>query len=116
MCNIMEVSKPKTKKDLISFLGAVAFYRKFIDRFAGRATSLTDMTRKGEPNVLKWSKSADETYLVFKSKISEHPVLRLPNGQVTRWALAMQKYRYAIRSVKGTANQTADFLSRCSAI
>ena len=28
------------------------------------------------------------------------------------WALAMEKYRYAIRSVKGTANQTADFLSR----
>ena len=164
------------------------------------------MTRKGEPNVLKWSKSADEAYLLLKSKISEHPVLRLPqfdkpmilctdasdvgigavlrqefdgeklpivyasrklnpaetrystiereclaivwatnrfhpylygrefliecdhkplvllnksnidNERVTRWALAMQKYRYAIRSVKGTANQTADFLSRCSAI
>ena len=24
------------------------------------------------------------------------------------------KYRYTIRAVKGTANQTADFLSRCS--
>ena len=36
------------------------------------------MTRKGEPNVLKWSKSADEAYLLLKSKISEHPVLRLP--------------------------------------
>ena len=33
---------------------------------------------KGEPNVLKWSASADAAYLVFKSKISEHPVLRLP--------------------------------------
>ena len=42
------------------------------------AKSLTDMTRKWEPNVLKWSESADEAYLVLKSKISEHPVLRLP--------------------------------------
>ena len=75
---ILEVSKPKTKKDLRSFLGAVGFHRKFIDRFAERAKSLTDMTRKGEPNVLKWSKSADEAYLLLKSKISEHPVLRLP--------------------------------------
>ena len=75
VCNILEVSKPKTKKDLRSFLG---FYRKFIDRFAERAKSLTDMTRKGEPNVLKWRESADEAYLVPKSKISEHPVLRLP--------------------------------------
>ena len=57
---ILEVSKPKTKKALRSFLGAVGFHRKFIDRFAERAKSLTDMTRKGEPNVLKWSKSADE--------------------------------------------------------
>ena len=187
-------------------MGAVGFYRKFVDKFAERAKPLTDMTRKGEPNVLKWSASADEAYLELKSKISEHPVLRLPqfdkpmilctdasdvgvgavlmqefddeklpivhasrklnpaetrystiereclaivwatkrfhpylygrefiiecdhkpllllnkanidNGRVTRWALAMQKYRYAIRSVKGTANQTADFLSRCSAI
>ena len=40
----------------------------------------------------------------------------LDNGRVTRWALTMQNYRYAIRSVKGTANQTADFLSRCCAI
>ena len=53
VCTIIEVSKPKTKKDLISFLGAVGFHMKFIDRFAERAKSLTDMTRKGEPNVLK---------------------------------------------------------------
>ena len=78
VCKILEVSKPKSKKDLRSFLGAVGFYRKFIHRFAERAKSLTDITRKGEPNVLKWSKSADDAYLVLKSKISEHPVLRLP--------------------------------------
>ena len=161
------------------------------------------MIRKGAPNVLKWSASANEAYLELKSKISEHPVLRLPqfdkpmilctdasdvgvgavlmqefddeklpivyasrklnpaetpystiereclaivwatkifhpylygrefiiechhkpllllnkanidNERVTRWALAMQKYRYAIRYA---ISQTADFLSRCSAI
>ena len=78
VCKILEVSKPKTKKDLRSFQGAVGFYRKFVDRFAERAKPLTDMTRKGEPNVLKWSASADEAYLVLKSKISEYPVIRLP--------------------------------------
>ena len=78
VCKILEVSKPKTKEDIRSFLGAVGFYRKFIDRFAERAKSLTDMTRKGEPNIHKWSKYADEAYLVLDSKIFEHPVLRLP--------------------------------------
>ena len=78
VCTILEVSKPKRKKDLRSFLGDVGFYRKFIDLFAEMAKSLTNMTRKGEPNVLKWSKSADEAYLILKSNISEHHVLRLP--------------------------------------
>ena len=72
VCKILEVSKPKTKKDIRSFLGAVGFYRKFIDRFSELAKSLTDMTRKGEPNVLKWSETADEANVVLKSKISEH--------------------------------------------
>ena len=60
VCKILEISTPKTKKGLRSFLGAVGFYRKFDDRFAERAKPLTDMTRKGEPNVLKWSASADD--------------------------------------------------------
>ena len=51
---------------------------KFVDRFAERAKSLTYITMKGETNVLNWSASADEAYLVLDSKISEHPVLRLP--------------------------------------
>ena len=72
MCKLPEVSNPKTKKDLRSFLGAVGFYREFIDRFSELAKSLTFMTRKGEPNVLKWSETADEANLVLKSKIPEH--------------------------------------------
>ena len=79
VCKILEVSKSKTKKDLRSILGAVGFYRKFVDRFAERAKPLTDMTRKGEPNVLKWSTSADDAYLELKSKISKHPCFDCPS-------------------------------------
>ena len=71
-----------------------------------------------------WATKRFHPYLYGREFIIEcdhKPLLLLnkasiDNGRVNRLALAMQKYRYAIRSVKGTANQTADFLSRCSAI
>jgi len=36
---------PRTKRQLMSFLGFVNFYRKFIHRFAGIVTPLTDLLR-----------------------------------------------------------------------
>ena len=33
--------------------------------------------------------------------------------RVMRWALHLQMYRYQVRIVKGSANTTADLLSRC---
>ena len=35
------------------------------------------------------------------------------NDRVMRWALQLQMYRYQVRIVKGSANTTADLLSRC---
>ena len=35
------------------------------------------------------------------------------NDRVMRWALHLQMYRYQVRIVKGSANTTADLLSRC---
>ena len=35
------------------------------------------------------------------------------NDRVVRWALHLQMYRYQVRIVKGSANTTADLLSRC---
>ena len=35
------------------------------------------------------------------------------NDRVMRWALHFQMYRYQVRIVKGSANTTADLLSRC---
>lgn len=47
-----EASAPTTKKQLRSCLCLVGYYRSFVPNFAAIAVSLTDLTRKGSPNVL----------------------------------------------------------------
>ena len=37
----------------------------------------------------------------------------IDNDRVMRWALHLQMYRFHVRIVKGSANTTADLLSRC---
>jgi len=75
---ILSSGKPKTKKQLRSFLGSVGYYRKFIDQFAAIAKPLTDLTKKREPLLLRWNEEAGKGYELLKRKISEQPILRLP--------------------------------------
>ena len=75
---ILQVRRPDTKKELRSFLGVVGYYRKFIENFAAVAKPLTDMTNKGEPDVLRWNCKSEEAYEELKRRLSQHPILRLP--------------------------------------
>ena len=47
--DIIEAKRPETKKQVMSFLGMVGFYRNFIPQFAEIAFSLTNLTRKDSP-------------------------------------------------------------------
>ena len=75
---IDEVPRPQDKKQLRSFLGLVGYYRKFLQGYADKAKLLTDMTRKNEPNQLRWTDEADAAYRDLKKAIAEYPILRLP--------------------------------------
>ena len=75
---ILQVRRPDTKKELRSFLGVVGYYRKLIENFAAVAKPLTDMTKKGEPDVLRWNCKSEEAYEELKRRLSQHPILRLP--------------------------------------
>ncbi|XP_061920399.1 uncharacterized protein LOC133661276 [Entelurus aequoreus] len=44
---------PKTKKEVRQFLGLVGYYRRFIPRFADLTSPLTDLTRKGAPDLVQ---------------------------------------------------------------
>ena len=49
--------RPITQKDLQSFLGITAYYRRFIDSYAHHSFHLTKAIRKNNPNTLVWSPS-----------------------------------------------------------
>jgi len=77
--NILQAPKPTDKKQLRSFLGLIGYYRKFIPNFAAIAVPLTDLTKKDQPNQLKWSEAQDRAFDALKSHIVNPPILRLPD-------------------------------------
>ena len=61
-----------------SFLGLVGYYRSFEPNFAAIAVPLTDLTRKGSPNVFVWTDVHEQAFQSLKQCVSKPPVLRLP--------------------------------------
>ena len=51
---IQEAPRPQTKRRVRAFLGLVGYYRRFIPNSAERAVPLTDLTKKGQPNLVRW--------------------------------------------------------------
>jgi hypothetical protein len=76
---IQQFKRPETKKQLRSFLGLAGYYRRFIPEFAAIACPLTDRTKKGESNAVKWDESQENSFQTLKSKLTSSPILHLPN-------------------------------------
>ena len=76
---IKEAPRPKTKKELRSFLGLIGYYRDFVPNYAAVAAPLTDLTKKGVPNVISWGEAQENAYVVLKNVLCSEPVLRLPD-------------------------------------
>lgn len=52
--SIKEFLRPKTKKDIRSFLGLAGYYRRFVPGYATTATPSSDLTCKDKPDKLQW--------------------------------------------------------------
>ncbi|CAB4040647.1 Hypothetical predicted protein [Paramuricea clavata] len=75
---ILQFPKPKTKKQIRSFLGLAGYYRRFIENFADIATPLINLTRKIEPTKVVWTRQAEDAFSKLKQKLTSPPVLRPP--------------------------------------
>jgi hypothetical protein len=76
---IKNCNRPNNKKQVRSFLGLVGYYRKFIPHFSTIASVLTDMTKKGAPNVVAWSDAAETSFRSLIRHITQSPILCLPD-------------------------------------
>ena len=68
--------KPKSIRDIRSFLGLAGYYRKFVKNYASIAAPLFQMTRG---NTLQWTLAAEESFQKLKQSLICTPVLALPD-------------------------------------
>lgn len=67
---------PKNKKELQSFLGLCAYYRRFVKNFSVIAGPLNALTRK---NIrFEWTSETQESFERLKTEMATAPVLRQP--------------------------------------
>ena len=74
--DILNMSSPKNRTGVRSFLGMTSFFRKFIPNYAKIAAPLTLLTSDKVPWF--WSTAQETAFNTLKSKLVQDPVLRAP--------------------------------------
>ena len=78
--NIIKVEnfpKPRTVKEVRSFLGLSSYYRKFIRNFSKIAAPLFKLTKKDEQFL--WTDEQENSFRILKEKLSSEPILKYPD-------------------------------------
>jgi hypothetical protein len=73
---IVDWLEPKNIHEVRSFYGLATFYRRFIKGFNTIMLSITDYLKQGE---FQWSKGANKAFEEVKKRMTEAPVMRLPD-------------------------------------
>ena len=78
MRSIKEWRSPRSVFEVISFHGLASFYRKFIRNFSGICTPMLDTVKKKHKS-FSWTEEAEKNFKVLKDKITEQPIMVLPD-------------------------------------
>jgi hypothetical protein len=76
---ILAVDRPTTKRQVRSFLAMAGYYSKFIPKFSEITAPLSDLTKKGQPNKVKWEAIHEKAFLTLKDQLSCEPVMQILN-------------------------------------
>lgn len=99
---IQEIPRPKTSKQIKSFLGMVGYYRKFINNFATLAKPLTRLLKKDETFI--WTDEQENAFKILKSKLITKPILQYPDFNRT-FVLTTDASNYGIGGVLSQINE-----------
>ncbi|GKA15894.1 reverse transcriptase domain-containing protein [Tanacetum coccineum] len=75
---VMKWDPPRSPTEIRSFLGLAGYYRRFIQDFSKTVSPLTKLTQKNVK--LTWGESQDEALQLLKKRLTESPILVLPEG------------------------------------
>ena len=67
---VRDAPRPRTKKDVRAFLGLV---------LSNIASPLTDLNKRGMPNIVVWEEKEERAYSLLKNIIISKPILHLPD-------------------------------------
>ncbi len=76
---VLRSPRPKSKKEVTSFLGLVGWYRRFIPNFASIAVPLTNLLSKTVNNQIPWTGDYEAAFNTLKENMCSSPVLQSPN-------------------------------------
>ena len=75
--------RPTTKKEVRSFLGLANYYRDHMPSFAAIAALLSDLTKKGLSQSVRWEDAQERVFVTLRESLVRRPILRLPNHNKT---------------------------------
>ena len=73
---VVDWRTPRSKKELLSFLGLAGYFRRYLATFAKTAAPLTQLTQKHVP--FHWSPEAETAFTKLKDMLTSAPVVALP--------------------------------------
>jgi hypothetical protein len=76
---VRKASRPLTKKAVRSFNGLVNYYRNHVPNLAEIMIPLTDLTKKGQPNLVVWTEECEKAFVKLKELLTSEPILQLPD-------------------------------------
>lgn len=74
---VSKIDRPRTVKDIRSFLGLAGYYRKFIPAFSTISAPLLHLTHKTAKFV--WTSECEHAFQTLKQSLCSFPVLAYPN-------------------------------------
>ena len=72
---ILKIPKPKTKKEVKSFLAMTGYYGRFIPRFADMIYPLTELTKR--KSTFKWERAEEKAYNDVRLCLGREPILKI---------------------------------------
>ena len=71
---------PRTKKNIRIFLGLTGYHQRSIQNYATIVEPLTNLTRKGKPDIIEWTENAKLSFESLKGALTSATVMRSPDS------------------------------------